>query len=29
VSNRTNRVLDGREQAPALLAAGLGGEQHG
>jgi uncharacterized protein (TIGR02246 family) len=25
VTNRTNRVLDGRDEAPALLAAGLGG----
>lgn len=25
VTNRTNRVLDGRAEAPALLAAGLGG----
>lgn len=29
VANRTNRVLDGREEAPALLAAGLRSEQHG
>jgi uncharacterized protein (TIGR02246 family) len=29
VSNRTNRVLDGRGEAPALLADGLDGNRHG
>ena len=28
VTNRTNRVLDGREEAPALLASGLGAVRH-
>ena len=28
VTNRTNRVLDGREEAPALLASGLGEVRH-
>jgi uncharacterized protein (TIGR02246 family) len=29
VANRTNRVLDGRNEAPELLATGLGGDRHG
>lgn len=29
VTNRTNRVLDGRAEAPALLASGLGGNGNG
>ena len=28
VTNRTNRVLDGRDEAPALLASGLGEARH-